>query len=1656
MTRRKQPAPPEPRYPGIPAAEDGSTAIVEMETAASEAAGAYPITPSTQMGEGFAAAMAQGKLNVNGRHLIFFEPEGEHAAAAVTAGFAMTGLRSTNFSSSQGVAYMHESLYAAVGKRLTYVLNVACRAMTKQGLNVHASHDDYHAVDDTGFFQLFAKNAQEAADLNLVSHRVAEFSLTPGICAQDGFLTSHVIETMRLPEPGLVREFLGDPADQIESPTPAQKLVFGERRRRIPRMFDYDDPTMLGVVQNQDSYAQGVAAQRPFYFDHVAELTDRAFEEYATLTGRQYARASGYRLEDAEYVIAGQGSLVWNAEAVVDHLRETRGLRVGVLNLTMFRPFPSDHVTRLLKGVKAVVVLERVDQPLAVDAPLLREIRAAVGKARENGRAGSDAPHPGVALYQPEDVPDFYSGCFGLGSRDLQPGDLVAAVENMLEGGGQRRQFYLGVDFVRPDTRLPKLEIWQDQIREHYPHVAELALHPTSTLDLLPKGATSLRIHSVGGWGAITMGKNLALTAAELLDLHVKANPKYGSEKKGQPTTFYATLAQEPIRLNCELKHVDVVLAPDPNVFQHGNPLAGLAEGGIFVIQSDQTEEELWQSLPQDVEIDIRTKKIRVFALDGFAIASAEARDAELRYRMQGAAFMGAFFRAVPLVKDAELDDEQLFEGIRNQLEHKFGKLGASVVEDNLRVIRRGFEEVREIDVSHLHDAAPELKMLPHIPEVMDRLSVRPGLGDPGRFWEQVCFSCKTGEDGIADPFAAISAIPAATSSIRDMTDVRFEVPEFVADKCTGCSQCWTECPDAAIPGLVSELDAVIAAAASQAEAQAGRSFDRLRQAIPHLAKESRRLLKEETFTRFDATLASAYEKLAPKLAPSAERRVELDADFEPVRALLAEFPLAKTAPFFALPERREAGSGGLLSITVNPETCKGCNLCVAVCPEDALVTVKQDQEAIAKLRRNWELWKRLPDTPDRYINITDLEHGVGVLPSLLLKRETYRSMVGGDGACMGCGEKTAIHLVISTVHSLMHPRVEAYVEKLDYLIAGLDAQARQTIASEADIEEVGHSTGDHVDIPLSGRKHEDVERISGMIHALKDLRWRYTEGPSGRGRAPCGFSNATGCSSVWGSTYPYNPYPFPWVNHLFQDAPSIAIGLFEGQMRQMADGFIAVRRAELQLKGEYDPEVREEWFSHFTWHLFSDEEFDMCPPVFAVGGDGAMFDIGFQNLSRLLASGKPIRVIVLDTQVYSNTGGQACTSGFFGQVSDMSAYGAEHHGKEEIRKELALIAIAHRGAFVLQSSQALPSHLISGVIEGLHSKRPAVFILHCPCPPEHGIADQSAARAAKLALESRAFPLLRYDPDAGRGWADNLSLEGNPAPDEIWPSYDLAYLDENGDEQRMTLPFTLADWCATEGRFKKHFRKAPPDLDEEELVPLHEFLLMAPGERADRTPFLWTYEADRRLGHLLVDPEMVRLAESRVHVWGQLKQLAGLDVPEDVRERIRETFEEEFEARVEGLRTEYEAKLADLRTAYRQSAAEFVARVETLAGGAPAPVTPAAPIEPAPAPVEAPASPVVAEVPAAPAGGDEALAMGPYIDAAECTSCDECINLNRKLFAYDAQKKAYIVDPKAGTFRELVLAAERCPAAVIHPGTPQNLKEKNLDEWIARAERFN
>ncbi|MFN3885244.1 MAG: hypothetical protein ACK4Q4_10860, partial [Rhodocyclaceae bacterium] len=239
-------AAPQVKYPGIRDAVDGNTAVIHVEREASDAAGAYPITPSTQMGEYWADEVAKGHLNISQRPLVFIEPESEHAAAGVTAGMAMAGLRATNFSSAQGVAFMHESLYGAVGKRLPYVLNMGCRAITKASLNVHCSHDDYHCVDDTGFIQVMAKNTTECADLNLIARKIAELSLTPAIVGQDGFLTTHLIESTLLPERELIEEFVGRPDDIIDTPTPAQQMIYGPKRRRVPAIWDVDVPLVSG------------------------------------------------------------------------------------------------------------------------------------------------------------------------------------------------------------------------------------------------------------------------------------------------------------------------------------------------------------------------------------------------------------------------------------------------------------------------------------------------------------------------------------------------------------------------------------------------------------------------------------------------------------------------------------------------------------------------------------------------------------------------------------------------------------------------------------------------------------------------------------------------------------------------------------------------------------------------------------------------------------------------------------------------------------------------------------------------------------------------------------------------------------------------------------------------------------------------------------------------------------------------------------------------------------------------------------------------------------------------------------------------------------------------------------------------------------------
>src|SRR3990172_4545407 len=202
-------------YPGIPATCDGAEVVVHVETHVTQGAGAFPITSSTTMGGGYNAAVMNGKKNLWGDALIFVEPESEHSAASFCEGFAAAGGRVTNFTSGQGLVLMKEVLYTISGKRLPVVMNIGARALTSQALNVHAGHDDVMSVADCGWGMLFGRNAQEAGDLCLIARRAAEASETPFFNVQDGFLTTHTVETVRLPEPEFMKEYVGDPKTKL-------------------------------------------------------------------------------------------------------------------------------------------------------------------------------------------------------------------------------------------------------------------------------------------------------------------------------------------------------------------------------------------------------------------------------------------------------------------------------------------------------------------------------------------------------------------------------------------------------------------------------------------------------------------------------------------------------------------------------------------------------------------------------------------------------------------------------------------------------------------------------------------------------------------------------------------------------------------------------------------------------------------------------------------------------------------------------------------------------------------------------------------------------------------------------------------------------------------------------------------------------------------------------------------------------------------------------------------------------------------------------------------------------------------------------------------------------------------------------------------------
>ncbi|MDK9696516.1 MAG: 2-oxoacid:acceptor oxidoreductase family protein [Siculibacillus sp.] len=1628
------------KYPGIPTVIHGNGAVAHVMSQVCGGVIGYPITPSTEISEIFEAFRAGGGVNVWGKHPFFFEPEGEHSAQSGALGAALTGGKYvSNASSSQGILYGLESHYVTVGKKVGgFVLHVAARVVSRHSLNVMAGHDDVYALLGAGYTVVFGSNPQEAADLAVISYKVAANSLIPVANAMDGFATSHMLSEALMPEDDLVREYVGDPAGRMIAPTVAQEILFGSKgrvfqlgrwldrhrgdfdpeslkalrahlaanaetierdnagdglpatlafvpeilagqwrrqwvnahekgtRQRVPALVDPHNPGLTGGVQNQPDFQAGSVDHRTHFAADVPRFVREAMAEYSELTGRSYAPVKGHLCDDAETVLVGLGSVTDDAEAVAEHMRR-QGRKVGVVSIKLLQPFPEAELVAALKGKKAVTVLERSDQTV-----LTGLVMQALYRALENAHGGRNAGIPAI-----ETLPRITTAIFGLGAHDLQPRHLVAAFDDMEKSEGAPL-VYLGSTFFAKNP-APRLAALQTKLAAAYPETKLMALETGENPHLLPEGAFRVRFHSVGGYGTIATGKLLTDILAGVLDLHSKAAPKYGSEKSGAPTNYYITLSPEPVKItNAELEEVEIVISPDHKVFSHTNPLKGLVPGGTFILQSSLTPLETWGSLPAHARRAIREKKLDFFVIDAFRVAQRHAPRADLETRMMGIAFIGAVCGHLDHVATGA-SVEAILDKTRTLISKKFGGKGAAVVEGNMAVIRDGLAATVKVDYEAAAfleiDAAPAKSAdrtvaLSARLEHATRCVAEAGFLDQDYYDDVVAMPFREGSIADAPVLPGTGLfMPAASAAFKDKGLFRRTVPEFVADLCTGCAECALVCPDAAIPNTVHEIhDLILTAIARSGATEAQQGV--LRAHVFALANTVREALRN---TKEAPALADLFRTAAAELGDDDPVLVDT---VKRTAAALASFPVARTRPFFDAAEKAKPGSGGLFSATIDPWKCSGCLECVEVCGPGALIARDQDEALVETLQVRFDVLSQLPNTPARFTE--DATGPGGDTKRLILDHANYYAVTGGHGACRGCGEVTAIRQVVAANHALHKTRNRHQIHELEELVRALGEKRTALTA----------------DMGASAR----VARIDDVVAVLEKRLYDLESGPSGNGPSSTVIANATGCSSVYASTFPFNPYTDPWVNSLFQDSPPLAKGLFEGLVAGAVDEVKALRIARLELADAYDPAVHDAEFRTLDWTKFTAEELSRLPTIVSMGGDGATYDIGFGALSRLLATRTPVKVVVLNSGAYSNTGGQTSTASFTAQDSDLSRIGQAHDGKQEERKELGLIASFHPDVFVVQSSTALQGHFLKNVVEMLnYNDAPAVLDVYTPCQAEHGIGDASASAHARLAVESRMSPVFVHDPrlDDSR---HRLSLDGNPDPDRDWTTRSIAHVDETGRPALIEVPLTPADFALGEGRFKKHFHPMPAGI---EGVPIHDYVDLDPAKRVGLVPFVWSTETDGRLVKLAVAPAIVHLVAERRKYWRTLQYLAGQPIAAmDVAHRNE----------VEALKSRYATLSAE-----REHSLDEIARAMSelaSASGAPAGRGGFAGSFGAPA-----ATPAAASVPAASGGAPVSMTA----DAAEkCTNCKTCYQDMPELF----EKVTVMVDGKPKEIGHLIAGA--------------------------------
>lgn len=711
---------------------DGNTAAAHVAYAFSEVAAIYPITPSSVMAENIDAWANDGRKNLFGQEVKVVEMQSEGGAAGAVHGSLITGSLTSTYTASQGLLLMIPNMYKIAAERLPGVFHVAARALTTQSLSIFGDHSDVMATRQTGFAMLASNSPQEVMDLAAVAHLSAIKASLPVLHFFDGFRTSHEQQKIEVWD-----------YDTLERMLDKEAVAAFRKRAQNP-----NHPHLMGSAEQPETFFQHNESRNEAYKDAVSVIAS-VMEQVNEEAGTNYKPFNYYGAEDATEVIIAMGSVCETAEEVVDYLNAS-GRKVGLVKVHLYRPFSSEYLSKAIpESVQKIAVLDRTKEPGAQGEPLYLDVVSALN---EVGRNGIEVCH----------------GRYGLGSKDTQPGDVIAVYDN-LDSDSPKREF--------------TISITDDVTHLSLPRISNPVVSAPSTV--------SCKFWGLGADGTVGANKNSVKIIGDNTDKYVQAYFQYDSKKSGGVTISHLRFGDEPIRSTYYVNNADFIACHNASYMHKYRIVQDVNPGGTFLLNCSWSDAELDEMLPASAKRYIAENDIQLYTCDAVKIAT----ELGLGARRTNTVLQAAFFRLSNIIPI-----DKAVEYMKDAIRKTYGRKGEDIVSMNCKAVDSGVTHIHKVEIPESWKDAEEVAV---------EHSVETNREDLKRYVKDVLIPSAAME-GDSVPVSKFTEtcdgmIPSGTAAF-EKRGVAISVPKWIPENCIQCNMCAFVCPHGAIrPFAITE-----------------------------------------------------------------------------------------------------------------------------------------------------------------------------------------------------------------------------------------------------------------------------------------------------------------------------------------------------------------------------------------------------------------------------------------------------------------------------------------------------------------------------------------------------------------------------------------------------------------------------------------------------------------------------------------------------------------------------------------------------------------------------------------------------------------------------------------------------------------------------------